>query len=275
MAWVRIHDGAMVSLKITALTDSAFRLWVRGLSYCQTALTDGLIPRAALKDMGAKRKDVDMLSTPQVEGRSPLWEPHALGFKVHDYLCWNDCRDKVLERQVKAKQRKDDWEAKKKVERALNAVPNAVPNATKRGRTTKPNQTKPSLPSEEIITGFETFWAVYPKHEGRKAALAWWMRLKPTSEFADTITAGAERYARKVCDWKAQYIKAPVKWLDGAHWEDAGVAPIAAVTRTTDCSHTPRCPNTWAHCKLMEAEASGDPELPAVVRRLYAKGATA
>lgn len=160
MAWVRIHDGAMVNLKISALSDSAFRLWVRGLSYCQTALTDGLIPRAALKDMGAKRKDVDMLSQPQVPGRAPLWEPHPIGFKVHDYLIWNDCRDKVVERQAKAKQRKDEWEAKKRAgrEAILNGVPNSVPNgvhddvrnATKRERTTKPNLTKPNpLPSEE------------------------------------------------------------------------------------------------------------------------------
>ena len=86
MAWVRLHDGAMSNLKVVCLSDSAFRLWIRGLCYCQTALTDGLIPREALRDMGAKRKDVEELSTAKVDGRSPLWEPHAVGFKVHDYI---------------------------------------------------------------------------------------------------------------------------------------------------------------------------------------------
>ena len=41
MAWVKLHDGAMQNMKVAKLSDSAFRLWVRGLCYCQTALTDG------------------------------------------------------------------------------------------------------------------------------------------------------------------------------------------------------------------------------------------
>lgn len=140
----------MQNLKITALSDSAFRLWVRGLCYCQTALTDGLIPRSALKEMGARRKDVDELSAPQVTGQAPLWESHDIGFKVHDYLAWNDCRDKVRDRQAKAKQRKEEYEARKKAEReaAELAAQNAVPNAYQNGvqiassNQTKPNQTK-------------------------------------------------------------------------------------------------------------------------------------
>jgi len=153
MAWVRIHDGAMQNLKITSLSDSAFRLWVRGLCYCQTALTDGLIPRSALRDMGAKRKDVDQLSTPQVEGRAPLWEPHDIGFKVHDYLAWNDCRDKVVERQTKAKQRKDEWSERRR-ERKPNASQNAFRTRQEQdsgSHTTKPNQT--NVPATEQPVG--------------------------------------------------------------------------------------------------------------------------
>lgn len=136
MAWVRIHDGAMQSMKIAKLSDSAFRLWVRGLCYCQTALTDGLIPREALRDLGAKRKDVDALNSVLVVGRAPLWESHDVGFKVHDYLDWNDCRDKVVERQSKAKARKEKWEKERRSEREPERVPhsdsgNAQPNQTK------------------------------------------------------------------------------------------------------------------------------------------------
>lgn len=125
MAWVRIHDGAMGNLKIMRLSDSAFRLWVKGLSYCQTQLTDGLIPREALREMGAKRKDVDALSATLVEGRAPLWEHiEGFGFKVHDYLNWNDSRDLVLGRKQDAKERKEAWK-----ERQRNAVPDTSQNA--------------------------------------------------------------------------------------------------------------------------------------------------
>ena len=122
MAWVRLHDGAMQDLKVSRLSDSAFRLWIRGLCYCQTALTDGLIPNEALRDMGAKRKDVEELATSQVEGRAALWERvDRFGFRVHDYLEWTDSREKVQGRKSAAKKRKEEWEQRK------NAVPNAVP----------------------------------------------------------------------------------------------------------------------------------------------------
>lgn len=137
MAWVRIHDGAMQNLKVTCLTDSAFRLWIRGLCYCQTALTDGLIPRSALLEMGAKRRDVLMLSAVLVDDRAPLWDTvDGFGFKVHDYLAWNDSREKVKERQAEAKKRKEEYDARKKAEKEaarlarLNAVPNALRNAS-------------------------------------------------------------------------------------------------------------------------------------------------
>ncbi len=110
MAWVRIHDGAMSHLKIVSLSDSAFRLWIRGLCYCQSALTDGLIPHAALAQMGAKRRDVAALET------AGLWDQHERGFAVHDYLAWNDCREKVVERQEKARLRKEAWNAKRNAE---------------------------------------------------------------------------------------------------------------------------------------------------------------
>lgn len=106
MAWVRIHDGAMGNLKIMRLSNSAFRLWIRGLCYCQTHLTDGLIPREAMRMLDAKRADVDALSSVLVEGKSSLWERiEAFGFKVHDYLDWNDSREVVESKRAGGRRR--------------------------------------------------------------------------------------------------------------------------------------------------------------------------
>ena len=136
MAWVKLHDGAMKSLKILMLPDSAFRLWIKGLCFCQEALTDGVIPRAALKELGVAEADVETLSTPQVPGRAPLWEPCEAGFLVHDYLDWNDPRTTVVARQIRARQRKAAYLEKQ------NAFQNAFQNALGTGTQTKPNQTK-------------------------------------------------------------------------------------------------------------------------------------
>ena len=96
----------MSNLKILRLSDSAFRLWVKGLCYCQTHLTDGRIPREALGPMEAKKKDVDLLANPQIEGRAPLWgRIDGFGFQVNDFLDWNDCRETVIENRRVAKVR--------------------------------------------------------------------------------------------------------------------------------------------------------------------------
>lgn len=96
----------MGSLKIVRLSNSAFRLWVKGLCYCQLNLTDGLIPREALHGFETKRADVEMLCKVLVAGKGPLWEPiEGFGFKVHDYLEFNDSKDEVEKKRLASKHR--------------------------------------------------------------------------------------------------------------------------------------------------------------------------
>jgi len=151
VAWVRLHDGAMQNMKITALSDSAFRLWIRGLCYCQTALTDGLIPHGALRDMGARRRDVDELAAVQIPGRSPLWERiDAFGFKVHDYLAWNDSRDVVEARQHASAERKAKWREGTRSETRSGRVKNTIAGTHNQ---TKPNQTSTKNPPTPLTGG--------------------------------------------------------------------------------------------------------------------------
>lgn len=94
MAWVKVDDAAMDHPKILKLSAEQFRLWMRGLCYCQKHLTDGFIPDQALKPMLAKAGDAKQLCDVQ------LWEAVTGGFMVHDYLDWNDPRELVQERRT-------------------------------------------------------------------------------------------------------------------------------------------------------------------------------
>jgi len=101
MAWVRIHDAALSHPKLVGLIDwkNPFCLWVWGLSYCQTHLTDGVIPAAALPNRVAERAAVKLVLL-------RLWEAReAGGFIVHDYLDWNESREAVLRKRSEAKDR--------------------------------------------------------------------------------------------------------------------------------------------------------------------------
>lgn len=104
--WMRLDDGAMTCLKIMRLSDSAFRLWIKGLCYCQQHLTDGRIPREMLPQFEAKPKDVIALTTSQVVDKAPLWEVlDGFGFQVHDFLDWNESRDEVQRKREASKLR--------------------------------------------------------------------------------------------------------------------------------------------------------------------------
>jgi hypothetical protein len=223
MAWVRIHEGAMQDLKISSLPDSAFRLWVRGLCYCQTALTDGLIPHSALRDMGAKRKDVDTLAAVRVEGRGPLWDRVDLfGFKVHDYLDWNESREVVLAKRQSGRDRAKQWRT--------NSVRNGERSTLERRDLASDVLLRDhdhSDQEKERASDFEAFWSAYPKKVGRAAAEREWNRLKPDARLCEAIAAALD-VQRRSAQWTkdgGEFIPHARTWLHQRRWQDEVSAP--------------------------------------------------
>jgi len=82
MTWVRLDDQFADHPKVVGLSASAFRLHVTALCYCARQETDGVIPRAAAFVLAAKRHVVELVG-------AGLWEPHAAGYCVHDFLDFN------------------------------------------------------------------------------------------------------------------------------------------------------------------------------------------
>lgn len=70
--------------------------------------------------------------------------------------------------------------------------------------------------------GFAAFWAAYPKHVERKAAVAAWRTLAPNREMQAEILAAVEAQKRGP-DWLrdgGKYVKHPHRWLQGECWTD-------------------------------------------------------
>lgn len=133
MPWVRIDENAMDHPKFLAISANAWRLWCEGLCYCQKHLTNGLISRLALKCFRYySPASMKMLTEPLVAGKGPLWHEQTDGdVTVHDYLDWNDSRERVIQLREGAKARRQKFDKKDGThsERVPNAVPNGVPNA--------------------------------------------------------------------------------------------------------------------------------------------------
>jgi hypothetical protein len=125
--------------KLLALSDSAWRMWGCGIVYCQFNLTNGFIPEHAIHAFGVRAKNkeavAEELCRSLVPGKGPLWERAPGGYQVHDYLQWNESKEKVQRERSASKDRLQRFK-KRKEKRVVNAVSYTVPNATSNGDRT-------------------------------------------------------------------------------------------------------------------------------------------
>jgi hypothetical protein len=112
MAWGRLDDKANGNAKLQALGNAAWRMWGCALIFCQDNLTDGFVPEYAIEGFCVrftqkeKKSDViNELCSVRVPGKQSLWHRVDGGYRIHDYLDWNDPRDVVLAEREKAKKR--------------------------------------------------------------------------------------------------------------------------------------------------------------------------
>lgn len=90
MVWVRFDDGFAEHMKVSQLSDAAFRLHVSAILYCGRNLTDGLITTGNLRNLPSTKRLVAEL----VKAR--VWEDGPGGYVIHDYLDYNPSREEVL-----------------------------------------------------------------------------------------------------------------------------------------------------------------------------------
>lgn len=141
-AWAKYEVDFISHPKFRALSANAICLWVEGKNYCDENMTDGLIPTHIVKQFRFSRKaSIDALLRscgPKGAGDdvyAPLWEAHPVGYKMHGYLEYNDCREVVLARIARAdaerekdKQRKADARAAKKAKQDSARPPDVRPD---------------------------------------------------------------------------------------------------------------------------------------------------
>ena len=70
---------------------------------------------------------------------------------------------------------------------------------------------------------FEAFWKIYPKKQGKGAALKAWKKIKPDKQLYETILASVQDNVNRNQQWKrdnGQYIPNPSTWLNQQRWLD-------------------------------------------------------
>src|SRR5215471_974647 len=104
MAWARFDDRFPTHPRVIGLTDGAFRLYVEGVCYATSHLTDGVVARALA---GSRDGAAGELVS------AGLWLTDRAGWRIHDWHEWNPTADEIRQRRKadadrKRRQRRDD-----------------------------------------------------------------------------------------------------------------------------------------------------------------------
>jgi hypothetical protein len=113
----------------------------------------------------------------------------------------------------------------------LQTHPQIVAEADPQAREPKQGEIAIDLPAEEpplskaaltkqLGEDFNDWYAIYPKHVGRGAAVNSYTKARKNGATVEELTAGARRYAAERKGQDPQFTKAPANWLNQECWTD-------------------------------------------------------
>lgn len=234
MAWLKIDDRVRTHPKIADAGPAAAWLWFCGICYCREHLTDGVIRRSAVGTLAMNLPSP--LKHAQKLVAVGLWEPHADGFLVHDFLDWNPSRAEVMslrdkERDKKRTQRGTDagltGERAPARDHAGDAGLGSLSGSRVLGSAAEENPDPDSA-------AFDRFWQAYPNRKAKAAALKAWQKLAPDAVLEAEIVAALAWQTRQPSWLKdgGAFVPHAATWLNQRRWEDepsAASAPAGAV----------------------------------------------
>ena len=102
----------------------------------------------------------------------------------------------------------------------------------------EPTEAEQAVIDAEIMpasSGFEEFWAAYPRRVGKRRAQAEYMKALRSGVSHDVLVEGARRLAWSKRDLNQRYIPHPEKWLAEGRWDDEEFSQVVdPVLRATE-----------------------------------------
>ena len=136
MTWTKLDDSFPEHPKIDALSDGAFRLHVSAICWSCKLLTDGFIPTEKANRLTPRYKPAHLteLTTNRPPHDQPLWEKVEGGWRIHDFLGYQQSAAQVKAERAENAERQRRWrEARAKTKAGRNARTNAGSHAVTDG----------------------------------------------------------------------------------------------------------------------------------------------
>jgi hypothetical protein len=212
VAWLKVDDNAPHHKKMLAAGDVACWLWICGLAYCQRHMTDGLITPEAVPFLGCKgwKAAVSKLVA------SGLWVEEGTGYRVHDFLHWNDSAE------VRRQKIRDGNERVTRFREARKREGNTVGNNTP---TPLPLPQPTPLPTPSAA---ESAAVEAPPSAGPP------MLPRGRPGLVQSPGAWGVKHAGHtdgVCGWKCMFPDQRAEFANGAGWSEADVSAWAQAVR--------------------------------------------
>lgn len=111
MAWVRLNDNFYDHPKFDDVDNAAVGLWAKGLSYCNSQLTDGFIKTGRVFALRGTIEDAEALVA------AGLWTKVEGGYQFHDYLDYQPSRESTMEKRAAEAERQREGYARRKAKK--------------------------------------------------------------------------------------------------------------------------------------------------------------
>jgi hypothetical protein len=238
MSWVKLSTSILTDPDLGALTDAAFRAYIRTLAYCGEHLTDGAVSQKAIRTLFIGDDVATELVT---EG---LWLVTDDGYEVRNYLNYQQSREQVESSREADRVRKTEARraaAEKRAAKASAAESDQVSGRTPDGlspesaqsplaeekrseekRSEENNQLARPAAERVPASDFAEWWASYPRKVGKSKAERSYTAARKRGVTREQLEHGL---AASMDQWRRERrppdkIPHPTTWLNEGRWED-------------------------------------------------------
>lgn len=225
MVWVRLDDGFTRHPRMVAAGLHGRALFIAGLCYCGTHITDGKIPKAAVPMLCAEAGVPGKTWHKLLEVGS--WVDHGDEIEVHDWLVYNPSRAKILaDREAGAERQRKSRES-----RGSSRVTGRVSDGVSAPDPSRPVPPPSSQSSSLTVVGTdddlpEGFWPLFAQR--KLAAMPAGTVKSPGPWTKTTAENGALEQGPRARDLWARFDVSPIQLADALI---SGVVPQGWATQ--------------------------------------------
>lgn len=209
--WARISVNFYRHPRTRRLSKDAQHLYLASILHCVEFSTDGRFPADETPHLASVSRVRPLLEEELLD--AGLWTRQGDDMVIRDFLQHQTSRTELearRERSRKASAKR--WDAERNA--GGNANGNASGNASREEKSRE--EKKPPEPP-----GFEQFWRLWPRGEGRKAAVRAFPKAVKAVGSLEELLAQAERWLRDRDGVAKSFVPHASTWLNGERWNDA------------------------------------------------------